>query len=82
MHTITMFVTFDGAKHDSQKSADRYLEAVYANKLSNLSAQLLQQGNCKHVGTGDFIDNNLHLFAELAKIKADMVWVDDNTDED
>jgi len=71
MKTITMFVTFDGVKHDSLKSALNYLSAMYADKLSRLSAKLLQDGNCKHIATGDFIDNNLHLFAELQKIKDD-----------
>lgn len=82
MKTITMYVTFDNAKHATQKDALRHLEALHGNKLSSLAAKLLQEGNGKHVGTGDFINNNLRLFAELQRIKDDMILLQDDDNEE
>ena len=73
MKTITMYVTFDNHIHATQREALKYLEVLHGTKLSTLSARLLQEGNCKHVSTGNFIDENLPLFAELQRIKDDMM---------
>ena len=81
MKTITMYVTLDNAKHATQKDALRHLEALHGNKLSSLAARLLQEGNCKHVSTGNFIDENLPLFAELQRIKDDMTLLQDDEEE-
>jgi hypothetical protein len=82
MKTITMYVTFDNARHATQKDALRHLEALHGNKLSSLAARLLQEGNCKHISTGNFIDENLPLFAELQRIKDDMQLITDDNEEE
>ena len=75
MKTVSKVMTFDGKLHDTQKDATRHVEAVYADKLSKISMQLVRID--KYVATGDYINDNLSLFVELASIKADLVMEKD-----
>lgn len=79
MKTVFKVMTFDGKMHVTQKDAVRHVEAAYADKLSKIALQLVQID--KYVATGDYINDNLSLFVELASIKDDLVMEKDS-DED
>jgi hypothetical protein len=79
MKTVSKVMTFDGKLHDTQKDAVRHVEAIYADKLSKLAVKLVSIE--KYVALGNFIDENLALFLELASIKADME-VEKDSEED
>lgn len=70
MIKVEKFQTFDGKLHSNTKDAKKHLDALYANKLCVISSSICYL-NGKHVPTGDWIDQNLHLFLELAQIKDD-----------
>lgn len=72
MKTVTKWVTYDNKVHDSQKEALHYLDVEYGNVLSLVSAKIAKLE--KYLLISEFIDANLEVFAQLSKIKADMVF--------
>ena len=79
MKTVSKVMTFDGKLHDTQKDATRHVDAIYADKLSKIALKLVQIG--KYAATGDYINDNLSLFVELASIKADLVMEKDSYED-
>lgn len=81
MKTITVFKTYDNVLHTSFRDAARHLDKIYGDKISKIGHGLV---NCngKYVALQDYVDANLALFLELEKIKADMVLVKDEEEND
>lgn len=79
MKTVVKVMTFDGKLHNTQKDAVRYVEAIYADKLSKIALKLVQIG--KYAATGDYINDNLSLFLELASIKDDLQMEKDSEED-
>lgn len=79
MKSITMFQTYDGAVHPSQKAAKHHLDVKHGDLLSRIAGKLA--GIDKYVATGDWVDANLDQFLELDRIKKDMTLVVDFSDE-
>lgn len=79
MQLVQRVETFDGQIHDSVSKAKRYLEVVHADKLTIIASALVKL-DAKFVATGNWIDEHLDLFADLAEVKADMVL--SNPEED
>jgi hypothetical protein len=71
MKWISMVETFDGLRHEDERSAMRHLEALHADTLSGIAHGIVAQ-NHKYGAVGDWVDNNLPLFERLMRIKADM----------
>lgn len=78
MKSLIKYEALDGSLHDSVKDAKRHIEAIYANKLASVAHKMVQLQ--KYSAIGDFIDENLALFAELQTIKNDLVLTSDDNE--
>ena len=79
MERVTMIRTFDGALHDSKCAAMRHLDKLYADKLCLIAHRAIY---LKYKALTEFIDGNLHLFAELQAIRDDMTLLPSEAEED
>lgn len=78
MLIVTKVKTFDGILHDDTKAANRHLDRLYGDALSQLAYKIVST-NFKYYATMDVLDSNLHIFEYILKVKADMVI--ENNDE-
>jgi hypothetical protein len=74
MFKIELIQTFDGKRHESKKDALRHLDKVYGDKICKIGRDISQliEYKDRYVKITEFIDENLNLFNELSRIKADM----------
>ena len=79
MKPISMYQTFDGKLHFLQSDAKKHLDSLYADKLLPLAGKLANID--KYTEMAGFIDGKLELFAELQRIKDDMILVTANEEE-
>jgi hypothetical protein len=75
MRKVTKYQTCDCEEHLSMDDALRHLDKVYGDKLCKIGHELVKCDG-KYSKMTEFIDNNLHLFEELSKIKSDMTLDD------
>ena len=68
METVQNFKTYDSEIHRTEELANRHLVNKYAGLMSKVQHGVCS-GNLKQIG--DFVDNNLHIFSEMIRIKDD-----------
>lgn len=78
MKTITMYQTYDGAVHPTQKAAYHHLDVKYGDLMSRVAGKLCQID--KYKATSEYIDENLDQFLLLKQIKDDMKLIEDTED--
>lgn len=79
MKSITMFQTFDGKVHGSQKLALSHLDKLYGELLCSIAHRLCQID--KYKATTEYLDENLHQFLDLDRIKKDMELINDDSED-
>lgn len=71
MRKVDAWVTSDGRVFTDQRKAASHAEARYGDLLTTLAHELVRIE--KYAAAGDWIEENLPRFAELAALSADRV---------
>lgn len=79
MKRVTMYQTYDGELHTTEKLATHHLKKLYGDALSTLSHQLVTATDGYYGKTVEFLDTHLEDFRLLLLLKEDMVV--DNPEE-
>ena len=79
MRRITLVRTFDGINHSSEKDALKYLDNKQGDIILKVARQLVHLTKYKQIT--EYIDKNMDSFAEILRIRRDMV-MDDEDPED
>jgi hypothetical protein len=71
MKIIEKFQTHDGVEHDSMQQGQRHLDNEFGKRVTALGHKFAPAG-VKYSEFTRLIEENLPVFAELIRIKADM----------
>jgi len=71
MKPITRIATFDGKEHRDALAAERHLDEEFGRRVSALGHKFAPAG-VKYSEFHKLVEENLHVFAELLRIKADL----------
>lgn len=84
MKAVTMFQTYDGQRHSTEKLAVHHLDKLYADKLGKLTRDLVNLNIPKsnHLGVSEYIDEHLSEFNDLAVLVRDRVLEGNDADND
>lgn len=80
MQTVRMIKTFDGVLHESHEAAQKHLEKMHADVLSNIAIAITALDH-KYVAIGNWVDENLGRFLHLDTIKQDMKLVKEEEED-
>lgn len=77
MKQFLVYLTFDQVAHNDLAEATKHLDALYSEKLHELTSRLKQVSDGDYAKTRKFIDENLSDFVALSKINEDFLIEED-----